>query len=113
MRRTRFSGVIPVLGVCLLVGTLATQALAQDAAETQATATQASRLQAKLQAKVMTDEQMDQVTAGSFVPTFWGGLDLVKAGAFALPMNPLGGIMQIRVGINTIIVSLYPFLLMP
>jgi hypothetical protein len=60
MRRSRFSGVMAVLGGFLLVAALATQAMAQDGAETQATASKANRLQAKL----MTDEQLDQVTAG-------------------------------------------------
>ncbi len=112
MRRNRFSGVIAVLGVCLLVGALATQAMAQDGPETQATATQASRLQAKLQAKVMTDEQMDQVTAGNFNgcsgALYWCGVDLVKLGAFTIPFNPSMGLMEIKWGTIKIIQSIYP-----
>ncbi len=102
MRRIRFFGAIAVLGVCLLLGALATQAMAQDGAETQAKASKVSRLQAK----VMTDEQLDQVTAGMPPPPTLLELGMFKITQGALMVGggeTFGGLHYIKRGTIKII----------
>ncbi len=97
MRHSRFSGMIAVLGVCLLIGALAAQAIAQDGTQTRATPSRANRLQAK----VMTDGQMDQVTAGGL--SF--GINLIKEGALDLSESRpnFEGLKDIAIGTIVIV----------
>ena len=80
-----------------MVGALATQAMAQDGAQTQATAGKA-----RLQAKAMTDEQMDQVTAAGIA---YGIGKIVHGAGYLADGNLIGGLWKIGWGIKIIVNS--------
>jgi len=107
MRRSRFSGVMAVLVGFLLVAALATQAMAQDGAENQATASKTNRLQAKL----MTDEQLNQVTAGTIGGCgFRCGLFIGAEGIWDLGHKNPEGFRDIGVGLIFMTIAKRPSL---
>jgi hypothetical protein len=106
MQGIRFSGVIALLSGGLLVGALASQALAGDQptnkegvktyVAAQAPASVATR---SMEAKQMTDEQMDQTTAG-LDPS--NPLLLIQEGIGDLRQGKLEGFRDVLTGVQNI-----------